>query len=138
MTQPVRLQLRRTKGFDLQAASQALNGLPAVVVARPTKWGNPWTLEEAADVFCCGREEAHTHAVGWFREWLTQPEDHHDQSEHGAYGYAREERARLLAGLSDLRGKNLACWCHREHDCHADVLIELANRVGCDAPEAAR
>ncbi|WP_375453762.1 hypothetical protein [uncultured Methylobacterium sp.] len=39
--QAVRLRLSRAKGFDLQAHSLAVNGLPAVVVARPTKWGNP-------------------------------------------------------------------------------------------------
>ena len=32
-----------------------------------------------------------------------------------------------------LRGKNLACWCPLDQPCHADVLLELANR-----PEAAR
>lgn len=133
---PVRLQLSRKKGFDLQTHSLATNGLPAIVVARPSRWGNPWTLEEAADVFCCGKDEAHTYVVGWFREWLTQSDDHHDQSEHGSYGYAREERARMLDSLSDLRGKNLACWCHREHDCHADVLLDLANRPVCDDPAA--
>jgi hypothetical protein len=41
---PVRLQLSRRKGFDLQAASCATNGLDAVVVARPTKWGNPFVV----------------------------------------------------------------------------------------------
>jgi hypothetical protein len=29
--------------------------------------------------------------------------------------------------LSDLRGKNLACWCKQGIPCHADVLLELAN-----------
>ena len=28
--------------------------------------------------------------------------------------------------LEPLRGKNLACWCAGK-DCHADVLLELAN-----------
>ena len=32
---------------------------------------------------------------------------------------------------SELRGKNLACWCPLDQPCHADVLLELAN-----APEA--
>jgi hypothetical protein len=41
MTQPVRLQLSRRAGFDLQSLSHDANSLPAVVVARPTKWGNP-------------------------------------------------------------------------------------------------
>lgn len=53
MPKPVRLQLSRRKGFDLQALSMATNGLPAVNVARPTKWGNPFPItaaDSAADV----------------------------------------------------------------------------------------
>ena len=40
MTKPVRIQSKRTKGFNLQDASP--NGLPVVYVGRPTKWGNPY------------------------------------------------------------------------------------------------
>ena len=28
---------------------------------------------------------------------------------------------------SELRGKDLACWCELDQACHADVLLELAN-----------
>lgn len=43
------------------------------------------------------------------------------------------ERPEALRGaLPELRGKNLACWCALDQPCHADVLLELANR-----PEAA-
>jgi hypothetical protein len=30
--------------------------------------------------------------------------------------------------LADLRGKNLACFCREDARCHADILLELANR----------
>lgn len=34
----------------------------------------------------------------------------------------------------DLVGKNLACWCRPSDPCHADVLLEIANReVDADA-----
>jgi len=33
----------------------------------------------------------------------------------------------LMAALHELRGKSLLCWCAPER-CHADVLMELANR----------
>ena len=29
-----------------------------------------------------------------------------------------------------LKGKNLACWCPLDQPCHADVLLEIANREG--------
>lgn len=41
MTQPVRLQLSRRKGFDLQALSRRTNDLTAVKASRPGRWGNP-------------------------------------------------------------------------------------------------
>jgi hypothetical protein len=30
--------------------------------------------------------------------------------------------------LSELRGPDLACWCALDQPCHADILLELANR----------
>lgn len=42
--QPVRLQLSRQKRFNLQLLSFETNGLPAVNVARPSKWGNPYKV----------------------------------------------------------------------------------------------
>lgn len=53
MTKPVRLQLSRRKGFNLQDASHAANGLPAVNVARPTKWGNPYKAGGPLTVIEC-------------------------------------------------------------------------------------
>jgi hypothetical protein len=49
-TRPVRLRLSRAKRFDLQAHSRAVNGLPAINVARPSKWGNPFTFENSGEV----------------------------------------------------------------------------------------
>lgn len=34
-----------------------------------------------------------------------------------------------LLDLKPLRGKNLACWCPLDQPCHADVLLDMANRV---------
>jgi hypothetical protein len=39
MIKPVRMQLSRAKGFNLQAASMATNGLPAINIARPGHLG---------------------------------------------------------------------------------------------------
>jgi hypothetical protein len=33
-----------------------------------------------------------------------------------------------MLNLEDLRGKNLYCFCGPEEKCHADVLLELANK----------
>ena len=44
MTAPVRLQLSRRKGFNLQEWSREVNGLDAVKVDRTTMWGNRWKV----------------------------------------------------------------------------------------------
>ena len=109
MAEPVRLQLSRKKGFDLQAQSRAVNGLPAVSVARPGKWGNPYTVEEF------GRDEA----VRGFRAMVLSPDE-------GELSFRRGYLPTCEEIVSELLGKNLACWC-KGSPCHADVLLELAN-----------
>ncbi len=32
------------------------------------------------------------------------------------------------ADVAELRGKDLVCWCPLDQPCHADVLLEIANR----------
>jgi len=75
-----------------------------VKVCRPGKYGNPHRVG-----FCpvCGVEHTQAEAVDEFRAML--------------------ELAEIPADLSELRGKNLACWCRAGTPCHADVLLELAN-----------
>ena len=100
---PVRLQLSRRAGFNLQQLSCGQNGLPAARVSRPGKWGNPLVvgtpgLPNAAE------------AVKRFRlELLLRLSKDPDL-------------------LEPLRKKNLACWCQLGEPCHADVLLDLANR----------
>lgn len=43
------------------------------------------------------------------------------------------DRAFYMDRTAELRGKNLACWCALSAPCHADVLLELANRPVCEA-----
>lgn len=38
------------------------------------------------------------------------------------------DRTFYMDKVKTLRGKNLACWCALDKPCHADVLLELANR----------
>jgi len=97
---PCRMQLSRKKGFVLRWESKLLNGLDAVSVARPHRFGNPYvvyehfTLDDAIELF---RAEVENNFL--FREEIKR----------------------------SLRGKNLACWCPLDKPCHADVLLEIAN-----------
>lgn len=120
-SRPVRLQLRRARGFSLQATSLATNGLPAVVVARPGPWGNPFVVGRHGDAAYCV-DLYRALLAGLMRvgrdpdiEALSQVRDHVDR--HG----------------NELRGKNLACWCRPVAPCHGDVLLEIVNRPICEA-----
>lgn len=116
MSQPQRIQLRRTKGWRKPEG--------AIVVARPTNWGNPFTIAGALESgFAATEDAARALCVDAFRSVVTLGL----RSEWWfIYGAARIEWMR--DHLSHLRGHDLACWCPLDQPCHADVLLELANR----------
>lgn len=116
MTSPVRLTLSRAKGFNLQAHSLAVNGLPAVSVARHGKWGNPFVIGRSAGE----SGEVVADAADAVRRFRDMIEDQFDGV-----------NVPLIEAVSALCGKNLACWC-KEGPCHADVLLEIANRPMCE------
>ena len=75
-----------------------------VKVDRTTMWGNYIAAT------CCIKDRAA--AVELFRRWVDE-------------GASLAWKARAA---TDLRGKNLACWCPLDQPCHADVLLEIANQ----------
>jgi hypothetical protein len=120
MIEPVRIQLSRAKGFNLQEASRQINGLSAVVVARPTEWGNPYVVGEPAD-----RKQAKR--WGWWP--LSQPDYVAPTQEAAArrFGTILCLDAAIHQHVRDnLAGKNLACWCAHGEPCHADYLLKVA------------
>ena len=115
---PQRMQLSRKAGFNLQTASQALNGLPAKRITRPGRWGNPFTIEDTAKLYGLDADAAQAKAVALCGQWLRGTLD------------ARLSPGKPPSGADirrELAGHNLACWCRPGTPCHADVLIELAN-----------
>jgi hypothetical protein len=90
----------------------------AMYVGRPTIFGNPWRVEDVGQV----------KAVYFYRLWLGGL-----FPANGVAGGLR--RVTILGRLDELRGKDLACWCPIENrhgirvPCHADVLLDLANRT---------
>lgn len=88
---PKRIQRRRTAGWRMPENT--------VYVGRPTKWGNPYKINERLNK---------ENAVALFREFV----EIHIPAEE----------------LKELKGKNLACWCKEGSPCHADILLEFANK----------
>ena len=106
---PQRIQLRRVKGWRKPEG--------AVVVSRPTRWGNPWKVgSKSWTILPGGRINKEPHppltveeAIASFRNSIEFDPD--------KVAYIRTE----------LGGKDLACWCPLSAPCHADVLLEIAN-----------
>lgn len=115
---PERIRLSRAAGWRMPPNT--------VKVDRTTKWGNPFKDGEVACVWHrsaawphdlyrdCFRVSGDWHAVALFRHAMErQPDWYHDSWQ--------------APDVAELRGMNLACWCHLGAPCHADVLLELAN-----------
>ena len=118
---PARIQRKRTKGWRMPEG--------AVYVGRPSRWGNPvgvgaaYITSPSLDPFVMPTfrdpgEYEHFRvvrcadaatAVAWYRPMA-------------------ERWALVTWNLEVLRGRDLACWCALDQPCHADVLLELANR----------
>lgn len=109
-----RIQLRRTKGWRKPAG--------AIVVARPSRWGNPFrvsAVREALNAHGVSASDAELQVacVRSFTEWL----------EGDGPPVLPEQRRWILSNLPNLAGHDLACWCPLDQPCHADVLLEAAN-----------
>ena len=110
IVQPVRLQLSRHTGFRLHKLSFKTNGLPAVNVARPGRWGNPFVVGRVSVI---GDVIDNATAYQFFEAWLKT---------------TVEGRQLAEAARRELRGFNLACWCNFwECNCHASTLLRIAN-----------
>lgn len=96
---PKRIQRKRTRGWKMPAG--------AVYVGRPTCWGNSFKVDKD-----CTPEQA--------------------VEQYGRMARA-SEYLRAFA-YQQLRGKDLVCWCPlvdkdgKPVPCHADVLLEIANK----------
>ena len=114
---PERIQRKRTKGWRMPPNT--------VYVGRGSKWGNPFLGDNAVDLY---------------QRWLALGHIHRDEVDMLPIGmfnkYSRpslEERRVLIRDLGELENKNLCCWCPLEKKglyvpCHADILLEIANK----------
>ena len=115
-----RIQRKRTKGWRMPEG--------AVYVGRPTKWGNPFTVEEHGVKLSLALYRNVINGL-----WSPLLLDHlGDQAYMRNYEAMQLMRGRLQnhpkeIAWMELRGKDLACWCPLDSPCHADVLLELAN-----------
>lgn len=135
MTTPKRIQRRRTKGWRMPEG--------AVYVGRPSRWGNPfqvgayfinrgpWADAPYPDRGPA-RERDRTPPWGQpYREIVSVVANRQHATDlfraHIAYENVAWDPDLIRA---ELAGMDLVCWCPLDAPCHADVLLELANRKG--------
>ncbi len=95
----------------------------AIVVSRPSRWGNPFTAVNCREAGYGGTDaEIALRCVEAYQEWLGP-----HWRENWDCLESERRRGWILAHLSDLRGHDLACWCG-PGPCHADILLDLANK----------
>jgi hypothetical protein len=130
MTQPLRVQRQRTKGWRMPANTLS--------VTRPGQFGNPYYPG-------CGRGFGNISAEGVRRQWRleTRGDAVRHFREYIRLMRLHEPRRFFADFVAPLRGKNLACWCklclkHEEGKpldiecadclpCHVDVLGPIVN-----------
>jgi Domain of unknown function (DUF4326) len=106
---PERIQLSRKAGWRKPEG--------AVVVSRPSKWGNPYEGDRFAAV------ELFTVMLNMLRAGFPLADDAGD-----ALTYPSDAEIR-----AELAGRDLACWCMLPDEpgepdvCHAAVLLAIAN-----------
>jgi hypothetical protein len=134
---PRRIQRRRTKGWKMPEG--------AVYVGRPTRWGNPWKLGDnmhdpavpggwrtcatAADCVAAFRRSVDWDPPTAEKPWSIEGGTAEEPTVLDAWGGHSDGTHVMRRSIRKyLRGKDLACWCPLDQPCHADVLLELANK----------
>lgn len=128
---PTRIQRRRAKGWRKPEG--------AVYVGRGSKWGNPcrqirmpaldgseWEQEGRLGK-TSGQQHAFVHPDKTITYHLVQ--DATRAQAVAMYRSFLDQRPSLVtAARAELVGRDLMCWCPLDEPCHADVLLELANK----------
>ena len=91
---PKRIQRRRVKGWRMPER--------AVIVTRPTRWGNPFRVTA---------QRSRREVVVAYSIWIEMP--------------GQQELRNAIK--RELRGHDLVCWCRLDKPCHADILLRVAN-----------
>lgn len=130
-----RIQLRRTKGWRKPEG--------AIVVARPSRWGNWYVVSTFREVRRHPKSSSALVVVEtdkrgrWTGNQWAGFDTRTEATTFAVDLYRRALEATYLDldgplnrefYLGRLRGHDLGCWCKPEAPCHADVLLELANR----------
>jgi len=125
---PIRIQRKRTKGWKTPPNT--------VIISRPSKWGNPLRLI-GDQIFIDASYRRKT-----LSKWVLVSDEKNDINDliclyerlwsNGVFDnpdltYWHNKLSSL--DLTELKGKNVACFCKLTEPCHGDILLEKANTI---------
>lgn len=117
---PERIQMSRQRPWRAEHPD-------AVIVARPSKWGNPFKVGNELVPPRLGQNPSVTItaelAVAAFASHVAR-----FAAEFDEYTFGGDQH-----DLAELAGRDLACWCALDQPCHADVLLRIANGSSPDS-----
>lgn len=126
---PIRVQRKRVKGWRMPENT--------LYVGRPSKWGNPFKI--VGDMIY--GDASHRRKI--FNPWIYiepsnnnfidwgKPLDEIVVSLYVNWLNGNDNNYIIPVPFTDvkeLKDKNLACFCPLDKKCHADVLLEIANK----------
>jgi hypothetical protein len=91
----------------------------AVIVDRTSRWGNPYDFRDLEG----GRAEAVERFAGWIVNPQSEPIWWYGGKKPKLFYPSTVEEIRAQLG-----GRYLVCFCGLDEPCHADVLLDIANR----------
>ncbi|MDR0738553.1 MAG: DUF4326 domain-containing protein [Oscillospiraceae bacterium] len=121
---PVRIEMKRIKGFNLQQESKKINGLEAVFCARPSKYGNIFKIVKVNE-----RDEGYFviniyNNLKIFHSFIRELEILKSLELYEDYIKRYPEN---LERVKKLKNRNLACYCKLSEKCHCDILLKISN-----------
>jgi hypothetical protein len=116
---PVRIQRKRSKDWRMPEN--------AVYVGRSSRYGNPFAVGHQISPTVA--EDFGPDTISWFGRMAGEiVKDRAEAVELFRLWVADCATRNVPFPTGRLRGKNLCCWCPLDQPCHADVLLELANK----------
>lgn len=131
VTSPMPIQRSR------KIKQESPNGLPIKYVGRPTKYGNPFICE--GDMIYGNASHRRTILSPWIYIEIVKPEEAQSRlvelykmwiDRHPDIEKMYIIPCPFTIGdiITELKDKNLSCWCTLTEPCHRNVLLEIANK----------
>lgn len=114
---PLRIQRKRTRGWKMPENT--------INVTRPGKWGNPFVVGDFVKIW--GNREVKGY-LKTTKEYATAGYVELKSIHDVLQAYEKYMRLGVPKDFSEIKGKDLACWCKIGEPCHADILLKIANQ----------